>query len=183
MVAAAVAETLGLPLDVVVIRKVGHPLQPELAIGAVSSAGEAVTTEHASAIPVGTAQSLFAKASEEAQALERRLRGDRPPLSLQSRPAIVIDDGIATSATMVCALQSAHKRGAEFITAAVPVAPADCAALVRPHCDELLVLVATRELPFAVGRFYFMFGEVSDARVREELERAKERAEHPPESR
>lgn len=180
IVAGAVAEALHLPLDVVVIRKVGHPMQPELAIGAVSSQGQAVATEHASGIPNAMVQSLFSRASEQAQGLEVRLRGQSPAHGLKGRPAIVVDDGIATSATMLCAINTVRERGAGFVTCAVPVAPADCAANLRPHCDELLVLVAPSDLPFAVGRYYFMFGEVTDARVIEELARARERLQAPP---
>jgi putative phosphoribosyl transferase len=180
IVAGAVAEALRLPLDVVVVRKVGHPLQPELAIGAVASHGQAVATEHATGLPNATVQALFTRASEQASALEDRLRGETQPLTIEGRPAIVVDDGIATSATMMCAVNAVREMGASFVTCAVPVAPADCAAHLRPHCDELVVLVAPRELPFAVGRYYFMFGEVTDARVVDELARARERLKAPP---
>ncbi|MBV8596921.1 MAG: phosphoribosyltransferase [Candidatus Eremiobacteraeota bacterium] len=180
VVAGAVAEALRLPLDVVVIRKVGHPMQPELAIGAVASHGQAVATEHAGGLPAATVQSLFARASEQARSLEDRLRGETAPLAVDGRPAIVVDDGIATSATMMCAVNAVREMGASFVTCAVPVAPADCAANLRPHCDELVVLVAPRDLPFAVGRYYFMFGEVTDARVIDELARARERLKAPP---
>ena len=177
VVAAAVAEALHLPLDVLVIRKVGHPMQPELAIGAVSSHGEAVATEHASGFSQTVLQSLFSRASQQASALAERLRGDAPPLPVEGRPVILVDDGIATSATMMCAINAARALHAGSITCAVPVAPADCAAHLRPHCDELIVLVAPRDLPFAVGRYYFMFGEVTDARVRDELVRARARVQ------
>lgn len=176
IVAGAVAQALRAPLDVIVVRKVGHPRQPELAIGAVSARGDAVVTEHAAGFPPAVAQSLFAKAHEQALSLEQRLRGDNKPIPLTDRPVIIVDDGIATSATMLCAIEAVRKLDASFVSAAVPVAPADCAELLRPQCDELVVLVASRELPFAVGRFYFMFAEVSDARVREELARARARA-------
>lgn len=175
VVAGAVADAFHAPLDVIVVRKVGHPMQPELAIGAVSAQGEAVATEHAAGLPSGIVQSLFAKAHEQAVALEGRLRGDNQPIPLDNRPAIIVDDGIATSATMLCALAATRKLNASFVTVAVPVAPADCAELLRQQCDELVVLVASRELPFAVGRFYFTFAEVSDERVREELSRARAR--------
>jgi putative phosphoribosyl transferase len=175
IVAAAVAEALAAPLDVLVIRKVGHPMQPELAIGAVSAHGEVVATEHAAGFSQAVAQSLFNRTSQQARALEERLRGDNPPLSLAGRPVIIVDDGIATSATIMCAMSEARKLGASRIGCAVPVAPADCVIHLRPYCDELVVLVASRELPFAVGRYYFMFQEVSDARVRDELARARAR--------
>lgn len=176
MVAAAVASALRVPLDVIVVRKVGHPMQPELAIGAVCADGDGVTTEHAAGLPKTLVPTLFANAREEAASLERRLRGDHPPEDLDGRPVIIVDDGIATSATMLCAIAAVRKHNASFITVAVPVAPADCAFVLRSHCDELVVLVASRDLPFAVGRFYFSFGEVSDVRVREELDRARERS-------
>ena len=173
IVAGAVAEALHAPLDVIVVRKVGHPMQPELAIGAVS---QTATRDHRARgrIAERCCQSLFANAREEASSLDRRSAA-MPPAPLDDRPVIIVDDGIATSATMLCAIEAARKRNAGFIAAAVPVAPADCAELLRPHCDELIVLVASRDLPFAVGRFYFMFAEVSDARVREELARARAR--------
>ena len=175
IVAGAVAEAHNLPLDVLVIRKVGHPMQPELAIGAVSAHGEVVATEHARGFPQPIAQSLFNRTSHQARALEERLRGDSRPFSLAGRPVIIVDDGIATSATMMCAISEARKLGASRITCAVPVAPADCASHLRPYCDELAVLVASRDLPFAVGRYYFMFSEVTDVRVRDELARARVR--------
>lgn len=175
IVAGAVAQALQAPLDVIVIRKVGHPMQPELAIGAVSAYGDAVATEHAAGFAQPVLQSLFNRTRSAAEALEARLRGDTTPLPLRGRPVIIVDDGIATSATMLCAIAAARKLEAKHITCAVPVAPAECAAHLRPHCDELVVLVAARDLPFAVGRYYFSFQEVSDARVRDELARARAR--------
>lgn len=173
IVAAAVAEAAQLLLDVVVIRKVGHPMQPELAIGAVSADGEAVSTPHAASFPKAVLNVLFARASREAQALEERLRGTIAALDLSGRAVIVVDDGIATSATMVCALQSARKRGAAHLVCAVPVAPAESLEQVRRHCDAVIALIPAQGMPFAVGRFYFAFQTVSDSRVREELARRR----------
>jgi predicted phosphoribosyltransferase len=150
-------------------------MQPELAIGAVSAHGDGVATEHAAGFPEPVLQSLFAKARQQATALEERLRDDSPPISVPGHPVIIVDDGIATSATMLCAISAARQMNASFITCAVPVAPADCVQNLRPYCDELAVLVAARDLPFAVGRYYFMFAEVTDARVRDELARARAR--------
>jgi putative phosphoribosyl transferase len=177
VVAGAVAQVLQAPLDVIVIRKVGHPMQPELAIGAVSAHGDAVATEHAAGFAQTLLQSLFDRTRQQAEALETRLRGDSPQMQLRGRPVIIVDDGIATSASMLCAIAAARKLEAKHITCAVPVAPADCAVHVRPHCDELVVLVAARDLPFAVGRYYFSFREVSDARVRDELANARARTQ------
>jgi putative phosphoribosyl transferase len=172
-VAAPVARALHAPLDVMVVRKVGHPMQPELAIGAVCADGDAVTTEHAAGIPQALARSLFSRARAEALELEQRLRPNQEAIELAGRPVIIVDDGIATAASMLCAIAAVRKRNANFITVAVPVAPAQCALALRSYCDELLALIASRELPFAVGRFYVSFGQVSDERVRLELERAR----------
>jgi putative phosphoribosyl transferase len=179
VVAGAVAQALRLPLDVIVIRKVGHPMQPELAIGAVSAHGDAVATEHATGFAQTVLQSLFNRTRQQAEALEASLRGDSPQMPLRGRPVIIVDDGIATSATMLCAIAAARKLEASHITCAVPVAPAECVAHLRPQCDELAVLVAARDLPFAVGRYYFSFQEVSDAHVRDELARARARETAP----
>ena len=173
VVAAAVSQALQAPLDVIVIRKVGHPLQPELAIGAVSADGESVSTQHAIAFPQPLLQLLFAKAKRDADALDKRLRGGAESLDLSGRAVIVVDDGIATSATMLCALASARRRGAAHLTCAVPVGPADSLEHLRGHYDELVVLIAAHEVPFAVGRYYFAFQEISDARVRDELARSR----------
>ncbi|MDQ6781343.1 MAG: phosphoribosyltransferase [Candidatus Eremiobacteraeota bacterium] len=173
IVAAAVAEAAHLLLDVIVIRKVGHPMQPELAIGAVSADGEAVGTPHAAGFPSAVLNVLFARTARDAQALEARLRGTVAALDLQGRAAIIVDDGIATSASMVCALQSARKRGAAHLTCAVPVAPAESLDQVRRHCDAVVALIPAQGVPFAVGRFYFAFQAVSDARVREALARPR----------
>ncbi len=171
--AAAVAETLALPLDIIVIRKVGHPMQPELAIGAVSAHGEAVTTEHAGGFSPHLFQSLVARSRREAQALEDRLRGNEPALALEGRPVVVVDDGIATSATMLCALLAVRNRGARSITCAVPVAPVDSLAYLRTQYDDVRLLIEAPDIPFAVGQYYFLFGEVPDDRVRAELAQAR----------
>ncbi|MBC5805329.1 MAG: phosphoribosyltransferase [Candidatus Eremiobacter antarcticus] len=169
--AAAVAETHALPLDIIVVRKIGHPMQPELALGAVSSYGEAVTTEHAGGLSPHLFQSLIARSRREALSLETRLRGDEPALPVDGKPVIVVDDGIATSATMMCALHALRNRGATSITCAVPVAPTDSLAYLRAQYDRVRVLIEAPDIPFAVGQYYFLFGEVPDARVREELAR------------
>jgi putative phosphoribosyl transferase len=174
LVAAPVARALGAPLDVIVIRKVGHPAQPELAMGAVSSLGEVTLTEHARDVKPAELQARIDDARARAIALEGRLRGDRPPVELDGRTAILIDDGIATSATMLCAIASARARNAARIVCAVPVAPADFLTRLRELCDRLVVLVAATDWLFAVGRYYVDFREVSDEEVRAELEREGE---------
>ena len=174
LVAAPVALALRAPLDVCVIRKVGHPAQPELAMGAVSSLGDATLTDHARDISPSDLHARIEDARARAQALEARLRGDRPPVDLAGRTVILVDDGIATSATMLCAVASARKREAARVVCAVPVAPADFLTRLREACDRSIVLVAATDWLFAVGRYYVDFHEVSDEEVRAELEREGE---------
>jgi len=176
LVAAPVAHALHAPLDVSVIRKIGHPAQPELAMGAVSSLGDVTLTEHARDVPPADLATRIEDARTRAEALETRLRGDRAPLDLASTPVIVIDDGVATSATMLCAIESARRRGAARVVCAVPVAPADFLDRLRAACDRLVVLIAATDWLFAVGRYYTDFHEVSDEEVRAALREEGETA-------
>lgn len=174
LVAAPAARALWAPLDVCVIRKIGHPAQPELAMGAVSSFGDVTLTDHARDLSPGDLQARIDDARGRAQALDARLRGDRLPIDLAGRAVILIDDGIATSATMLCAIASARRREAARVVCAVPVAPADFLSRLRAACDRLVVLVAATDWLFAVGRYYVDFHEASDEEVRAELEREGE---------
>jgi len=176
LVAAPVARALHAPLDVSVIRKIGHPAQPELAMGAVSSLGDVTLTEHARDVPPADLAARIEDARERAEALETRLRGDKPPLDVSNTPVIVTDDGVATSATMLCAIESARRRGAARVVCAVPVAPADFLDRLRAACDRLVVLIAATDWLFAVGRYYADFHEVSDEEVRAALREEGETA-------
>lgn len=169
IVAAPVAHALAAPLDVCVIRKVGHPAQPELAMGAVSAAGDVVLTEYARDVSAADLQTRIGETRARAQALELRLRGDRAPVDCGGRTVILIDDGIATSATMLCAVAYARNRGAARVVCAVPVAPADYLERFRAVCDRLVVLTPASEWQFAVGRHYLDFREVTDEEVRAAL--------------
>jgi putative phosphoribosyl transferase len=168
LVAAPVAKALAAPLDVLAIRKVGHPMQPELAIGAVSAAGDRVTTEYAADFSPAELDALFTLQTEKARALEQRLRGQRPQPSPQGGTVIIIDDGIATSATMVCAVAHA-RRSAARVVCAVPVAPHACLEPLKACADRIVVGLVSRDPQFAVGRYYARFGEVSDEAVGEAL--------------
>ena len=166
IVAQAVAEALGAPLDVVVIRKVGHPLQPELALGAVSASGESVLTPYASDVGPAALAELLATQARRARELEASLRLGGTPLDVRDRNALIVDDGIATSATMECAVAHVRRAGAARIVCAAPVAPFDSVERLRRLCDAAVILVEARERDFAVGRYYLNFMEVDDERVR-----------------
>ena len=173
IVAAAVAESLGAPLDVVVIRKVGHPLQPELALGAVSASGESVLTPYAADIGRPLLSELIHTQAARAADVESSLRQGSEPMALADRDVIVADDGIATSASMECAIEHARHAGAVRIVCAAPVAPSDSAQRLRALCDAVIVLVEAHERDFAVGRYYMDFSEVDDTTVRRALDRGQ----------
>lgn len=169
VVAQAVAEVLAADLDVLVVRKVGHPRQPELALGAVSASGEHVMAPNARDYYDGPTAPLFAEGVVRAKDLELRLRGSSGPKPLDGRCVIIVDDGIATSATMECAIAHARRANAARVICAAPVAPAESVDLIRARCDGVAVRIIARERDFAVGRHYLDFREVVDGRVLEAL--------------
>jgi putative phosphoribosyl transferase len=170
IVAHAVALALGADLDVVVIRKVGHPRQPELALGAVSASGESVIAPYAAEYYRGPVEPLFEEQVRRARDLELRIRGDSLPVSSEGRNVIVVDDGIATSATMECAVAHARHAHAARVVCAAPVAPSESIELIRRRCDDVAVAIVAHERDFAVGRYYRDFREVDDRQVIEALQ-------------
>ena len=172
VVARAVADALGADLDIVVIRKVGHPRQPELALGAVSASGESVVAPYADQYYRGPMASFFAEQVRRAHDLEVRLRGDAPPLPIDGRNVIIVDDGIATSATMECAIAHARRGDAARIVCAAPVAPAESIELISRRCDRVAIVSIARERDFAVGRYYRDFREVADGQVLDAVRRS-----------
>jgi predicted phosphoribosyltransferase len=173
-VAAEVARELGVPLDVFLVRKLGVPGQEELAMGAIASGGVRVLNDDVVSAAGITEREIDAVASDELRTLEARelaYRGDRPPVDVRGRVAILVDDGLATGATMRAAIEALRGRGAAAIVVAVPTAPPEtCAALGR-EVDE--VVCATTPDPFmAVGIWYEDFRPVSDETVRDLLDGA-----------
>jgi putative phosphoribosyl transferase len=173
-VAAEVARSLGAPLDVVVVRKLGLPWQPELALGAIGEGGYRVLDRDLVARTGVSAEQLREVERRERLVLDSRvalLRKGRPPADLTGRVAVVVDDGIATGATARVACEVARHLGAERVVLAVPVAPADSLAAVR-EADEV-VCVAT-PYPFAaVGNHYGSFHATTDDEVVALLEEAR----------
>jgi putative phosphoribosyl transferase len=169
LVAAPVARALSAPLDLCVVRKIGHPSQPELAMGAVSPDGDTALTDYARDVSPEELRKRIEAAQLAGRALEERLRGDRTRVELRERTVTIIDDGIATSATMLCAIKHARQRGASRVVCAVPIAPADFLERFRGAADRLVVLTAASEWHFAVGRYYADFHDVSDEEVRAAL--------------
>ena len=167
-VAVEVAAALGTAADVLVVRKVGVPSQPELAMGAVGPGGVTVRNEDVLAMLPGAASRFEAVAARERAEVARReraYRGSRPPLALTGRCAVLVDDGVATGATLRAAIAAARALGAARIVVAVPVASPDAVQLLESEADEVICL----EQPdyfMAVGQFYAEFPQVDDDEVR-----------------
>jgi putative phosphoribosyl transferase len=174
-VGAAVASELGANLDVVIPRKVGAPGNPELGLGAVAPGVEVLDGRLIEALGVteGYLRAEIASQQEEIRRRTEAYRGDRAPVELQDRVAIVVDDGVATGGTAAAALRWARSRGARMVVLAVPVAPAEALRRLEMEADRIVVL-ATPEPFWAVGQWYVEFGQVSDRRVVELLSQARE---------
>jgi predicted phosphoribosyltransferase len=174
ILAAEVAGALDAPLDVVVVRKLGLPWQPELAMGAIAAVGGTVETVRVEAVLAAArvAPHVFERVRQEELAELRRrettYRGDRPPLDLRARAVIVVDDGLATGATMRAAVIAVRRQAPERITVAVPIgSPTACAALAA-DVDEVVCLRAPLSFR-AVGQAYDDFSATSDEEVRAAL--------------
>jgi putative phosphoribosyl transferase len=176
-VAYEVATALDLPLDVIIVRKLGVPSQPELAMGAIGEGGARTIDDDVVAMAAVQSADLFAVEEREKLELERRavlFRGDRPGLTLKGRTALIIDDGIATGSTARAACQVARVQGAARVLLATPVAPPRAVAELRSDADEVICL-STPELFWAIGEFYFDFTQTSDDEVTTLLARAADR--------
>ncbi|MCF4119661.1 dienelactone hydrolase family protein [Antribacter sp. KLBMP9083] len=173
-VAFEVATALGAPLDVILVRKVGVPFQPELAMGALGEDGVRIVNDEI-VRKVGVSEHQFADVeSRERGELERRalrFRGDRPRVPLAGRTAVVVDDGIATGSTARAACQVARAHGAGRVVLAVPVAPPDWTARLGGDADELVCL-DTPDHFSAISEYYVDFSQTSDDEVIACLERA-----------
>ena len=175
--AAAVAETLDLPLDVLVVRKLGTPGQEELAMGAIGPGGVRVLNEDVVRFCGITQQEIADVTARERLEVERReklFRGNEPPLSLSAKNVIVVDDGLATGSTMAAAIDVIRRYKPKSIIAAVPVAPPDTAERLRLRVDEF-VCIETPASFEAVGYWYVDFSQVEDGEVVRVLSRARER--------
>lgn len=178
-IGAEIAESLEAPLDVLLVRKIGAPYQPELAVGAVVDGGNPIIVRNEDILrSTGTtAQAFDTICKRELAEIERRRRAyvqGRQALDPSGRVAIVVDDGIATGATMRAALRATRARKPSKLVLAVPVAAAETLADLRREVDQTVCL-ATPEPFGAVGYFYEDFGQVSDDKVIALLSRAFER--------
>src|ERR1043166_8588013 len=173
-VAYEVAKRLRAPLDVFVVRKLGVPGFEELAAGAIASGGVRVLNDDVMrAIPHAdeAIETLTARETAELERREHEYRDGRPAPELRGRVVILVDDGLATGATMRAAVKALRQSGAAKIVAAVPVGPPDSCREIEQEADETICL-STPEVFQAVGQYYEDFSQTSDQDVREVLSRA-----------
>lgn len=172
-VAREVADRLGAPLDLIVVRKLGLPWQPELAMGAIAEGGVRVLNEElirGAGLRPDEVEAVTVREEAELARRVRRYRGDRPALPVEGRSVILIDDGLATGYTARAAIEALRRAGASLVILAVPVAPEGEVTALRPLVDELVVV----EMPdafWAIGDFYQDFSQTSDETVIALLER------------
>ena len=173
-VAYEVAKSLRAPLDVFIVRKLGVPGFEELAAGAIASGGVRVLNEDVlRALPNADEiiESVTAKETAELERREKSYRADRPAPELRDRVVILVDDGLATGATMRAAVKALRQRGVAKIVVAVPVGPPDTCREFEDEADETICASAP-EFFQAVGQYYEDFSQTSDEEVRDLLARA-----------
>ncbi len=166
-VAFEVAGALGAPLEVVVVRKLGHPRQPELGLGAIAEDGVRVIND-ALVRKLGVPPDVIdAVTAQETIELERRIevyRGGRAPVAVEGRTALVVDDGLATGFTARAAIEVMRRRGAARVVLAVPVSPPDAVTALRDVADAVVSVEAPKKF-FGLSQWYEDFGQLSDDEV------------------
>lgn len=173
-VAYEVAEALGAPLDVFIVRKLGVPFHQELAMGAIASGGVRVMNDEVLSylnVPPQAIEEVARREQAELERRERDYRGDRPPIDVRGKTVLVVDDGLATGSTMRAAVQALRRMEPRAIIVAVPVAAKSTCERLAMEVDDIVCL-RTPEPFEAVGRWYDDFSQTSDEEVHELLERA-----------
>ncbi len=173
-VAWEVARALGAELDLLLVRKLGTPGQPELAMGAIASGGIEVLNPRvieALGVPEHRIREVARSEYEELKRREQAYRGDRPPPRIEGRTVVVVDDGLATGSTMRAAVAALKSGNPARIVVAVPVAPPDTVRTLEAQVDEVVTLLTPPNFA-AVGQWYLDFGQTSDEEVRELLREA-----------
>lgn len=176
VVAAEVARALNAPLDIFIAHKLGAPFNPELAIGALTSNGEVLLDENLVDQLYLSEKDIAREVEHQRKEIARRdarfrNASRREPLGVKNKTVVLIDDGVATGSTVLASLRALRKQQPARLILAIPVGPSDTVALLARECDQVVVL-ATPEPFWAVGRFYTHFDQTEDAEVMELLEKA-----------
>lgn len=169
-----VARSLGAPMDVFVVRKLGVPGHEELAMGAVATGGVVILNDSVVLglkIPENVIMGVLAREEQELERRERQYRGGRPPRDVEGRTVILVDDGLATGSTMRAAVRALREEGPSSVVVAVPVAASTTCEEFRGIADEI-VCAATPEPFYAVGLWYADFTPTTDAEVSDLLGQA-----------
>lgn len=167
---AEIARRLEAPLDLVIARKVGHPSNPEYAIGAVTEHGEVVVNpREVESLPRAQFERMVAAERTEARRRHEVYLGGRAPLAVAGKTAILVDDGIATGLTMEAAIRAMQRQHPARVVVAVPIVPPDTAANLEREVDDVVALDVPRDYAGAVGAYYDNFPQVSDSEVIELL--------------
>jgi putative phosphoribosyl transferase len=179
-VAVEVARELNAPLDLLLVRKIGVPWQPELAAAAIvdGESPDLVLNDSVMSALGLTRADIDGAAGAQLLEIERRRRlylGDTAPISVKGRSAIVVDDGIATGTTAKAALQALRRRDPKTVILAVPVGAPDSLAELAEHADRIVCLQSPASF-YAIGQFYLDFHQLSDQEVIDELRIAKPRS-------
>ena len=173
-VAAEVAKKLNVPLDILVVRKLGVPFHRELGMGAIATGGVRILNDEVVDALGISADAIETVAREEQRELERRekaYRGDVPAPKLEGKTVILVDDGIATGSTMLAAIKAVRQLKAARVVVAVPTVAASTCNKMREVADDVVALLAPEEF-YAVGQWYENFGQTTDDEVRDLLARA-----------
>lgn len=174
-VAYEVARALSAPLDVMVVRKIGMPGQPEYAIGAIAPGDILVHPSGSLSDWFGRDRTFEELVRRERQELERRervYRGGLPPLRLEQQTVVLVDDGLATGYTMLAAVRAARKAGAATVICAAPVGSIEAAALVGAEADDVLIVETPPDF-FGLSEWYERFEQLEDAEVNRLLAAAR----------
>lgn len=173
-VAYEIAKILALELDILLVRKLGAPGQEELAIGAISSSGQTVLNKSIVEVLSLSDKSIARVKKYEQDELERRkqmYRGARPPVDLQAKNVILVDDGLATGATMLAAIYTVKAQSPNKVIVAVPVVTKEAVLRIRAYVDDVVYLACPE--PFiAVGCWYREFSQLTDIEVKDNLQKA-----------
>jgi predicted phosphoribosyltransferase len=173
-VGVEVARALGVPLDVFIVRKLGVPGHEELALGAIATGGVRILNDeliHALGIPDHVTEAVSAKEQEELARRERLYRGARPAPDVRGRTVILVDDGLATGATMQAAIKALRQQHPARIVVAVPIAAPETCDELKTEADDVVCAVTPQPF-YAVGLWYDDFSQTTDEEVRDLLARS-----------